>query len=341
MNTQKPSIVVAGAGSIGCYVGGTLAREGRSIKLFVRPYLENIIQKYGLRISDLEGRDSVFSAIDIAITSDPAKALANADIILVSVKSGATAEMGQVIASYAPSNCVVVSLQNGVNNAEILQTKIGMSRKVVAGMVPFNIVHERKEGPAHFHRSTLGAIVIGTGVADLKSILDVPGLKIDEDPNIKAVLWTKLLVNLNNAPNALSGTSIFEGISDRGWRIIFAQQIEEALRVYRAAGIKPTAIAGRPAWLIPWLLRLPNFAFTRIAPQMGSVDPRARTSMLEDLERGRPTEIDYLHGIIALLARNSGLPTPMIDEMIRLVKQAEMAGKGSPRLKASDVHIQR
>jgi 2-dehydropantoate 2-reductase len=61
--------------------------------------------------------------------------------------------------------------------------------------------------------------------------------------------------------------------------------------------------------------------------------------MLEDLERGRPTEIDYMHGTIALLARKTGTSTPMIDEMIRLVKKAEAAGKGSPRLKAFNVHV--
>ena len=165
----------------------------------------------------------------------------------------------------------------------------------------------------------------------------MPGLKVEENPNIEGVLWAKLLVNLNNAPNALSGTSILEGISDRGWRKIFAAQMEEALRVYHAASIQSAPLAGRPAWVIPWLLRLPNFLFKKIAPRMVSVDPRARTSMLEDLERHRPTEIDYMHGEVASLARKTGTTTPMIDEMIRLVKQAEAAGKGSPHLSASDV----
>ena len=116
-------------------------------------------------------------------------------------------------------------------------------------------------------------------------------------------------------------------------------QLEEALKVYRAAGIKSANIAGHSPWMIPWLLRLPDFLFAGIAPRMVSLDPRARTSMLEDLEHGRKTEIDYLHGEIAALGRRHGVPTPAIDEMIRLVKAAEAAGKGSPRLKPSDIAI--
>ena len=336
---KKPHIAIAGAGSIGCYVGGTLAREGRVATLLVRPYLESAIREHGLRISDLEGRDSVLRDDSIAVTSDPAKAFAQADIVLVTVKSGATAEMADLLAKHAPARCIVVSLQNGINNADVLRERLGSDRVVVAGMVPFNVVHEKKAGPPHFHRSTSGAIVIGSGVEHLKSSLDVPGLKVEETADIEGVLWAKLLVNLNNAPNALSGTSILEGISDRGWRKNFANQMEEALRVYRATGIRPAPLAGRPAWVIPWLLRLPNFLFAKIAPRMVSVDPRARTSMLEDLERRRRTEIDYMHGVVASLARKTGTPTPVIDEMIRLVKQAEAAGKGSPRLNASDVRL--
>jgi 2-dehydropantoate 2-reductase len=338
MVDRNSRIVVAGAGSIGCYVGGTLAREGRSVTLLVRSYLEDAINQHGVRISDLDGRDSVLSVDRLSVKSDPGQAFANADVVLVSVKSGATAEMGDLIAKHAPGNCVAASLQNGVNNTEILRARMGPGRTVVAGMVPFNVVHEKKSGPPHFHRSTSGAIVIDAGTENLKALLDVPGLNVEENTNIEGVLWAKLLVNLNNAPNALSGRSILEGISDRGWRKIFATQMEEALRVYRAAGIQPAPLAGLPAWVIPRLLRLPNFLFKKIAPLMVSVDPRARTSMLEDLERRRPTEIDYMHGEVTSLARKTGIPTPTIDEMIRLVKQAEAAGKGSPHLSASDVH---
>jgi 2-dehydropantoate 2-reductase len=334
----KPKITVAGAGMIGCYVGGALARAGRDVTLLVRPYLENAIRAHGLRISDLEGRDKVLSEKDIAVTSDPLRALASADIVLVTVKSGGTAEMAEPIAKHAPESCTIVSLQNGVNNVAVLRERAGAGRTVVPGMVPFNVVHEKKDKP-HFHRSTSGLIVIGAGIPGLKAALEVPGITVEETADIESVQWAKLLMNLINAQNALGGESLLEGIRNRGWRKIFAAQIEEALSVYRAAGIKPGKVAGQPPRLIPWLLRLPDFLFDRIAPRMVSIDPRARTSMLEDLERGRPTEIDYLHGAIASLGRKHGIPTPTIDTMIRLVKKAEAAGKGSPRLKPEEISI--
>jgi 2-dehydropantoate 2-reductase len=338
VNPKKTRITVAGAGSIGCYVGGTLAREGRAVTMLVRPRLAAAVAQHGLRISDIDSHDGVINTDAIRVTSDAAEAFAGADIVLVTVKSGDTAEMAKLIAAHAPPRCIAASLQNGVRNAEVLRAALDPERTVVPGMVPFNVVHHEQAGaPPHFHRSTRGAIEIGNGAPGVGAILDVPGLAVRENPDIAAVLWSKLLVNLNNAPNALSGLSIIETVSDRGWRRIFARQISEALRVYRAAGIKAARIAALNPALIPWLLRLPDVIFRKIAHRMGSIDPRARTSMLEDLERRRPTEIDHLHGEIAALARKLHLRTPMIDEMVRLVKAAEAAGQGSPHLRAADV----
>jgi 2-dehydropantoate 2-reductase len=338
MNPSKTKIAVAGAGSIGCYVGGTLAREGRAVTLLTRPRLATAITQRGLHVSDIDGHDAVVSIGSIRVTSDPTAAFADAELILVTVKSGDTAEMAKLLAAHAPARCTVVSLQNGVRNAQILGAALGPGRAVVPAMVPFNVVHREEPNAApHFHRSTRGAIEIGAGGPELCTLLDVPGLVVRENPHIAAVLWSKLLVNLNNAPNALAGLSIIETINDRGWRRIFAEQMAEALRVYRAAGIKPAKIAGLNPALVPWVLRLPDFLFSRIAHRMGSIDPRARTSMLEDLERRRPTEIDYLHGEIAALGRKFGMATPMIDEMIRRVKAAEAAGQGSPHLRAADI----
>jgi len=337
---MSPRITVAGAGVIGCYVGGTLAREGRAVTLLVRPRLAAAIERNGLRISDVNGRDGVLSTKSIGVTADPAEAFARSDIVLVTVKSGATAAMAALIAAHVPARCTVVSLQNGVRNADVLRAALGAGRTVLPAMVPFNVVHREEEGsPPLFHRSTSGAIQIAPGVANLRAALDVPGLAVRENPDIAGVLWSKLLVNLSNAPNALAGVSIIDTISDRGWRKLFAAQIEEALKVYRAAGIRPAKIAGMNAAIVPWLLRLPNFVFRRFAARMGSIDPRARTSMLEDLERRRTTEIDYLHGEIAALARKAGVKTPVIDEMIRRVKAAEAAGRGSPHLRAADIRL--
>ena len=132
-----------------------------------------------------------------------------ADIILVTVKSGATATMADLIAEHAPSGSTVVSLQNGVGNVDLLLGRLGAMGRIVAGMVPFNVMQTHGGGePARFHRATSGTVLIGAGVPGLREALDVKGLAVAEHPDMSGVLWGKLMLNLNNALNALSGLSL-------------------------------------------------------------------------------------------------------------------------------------
>src|SRR5215813_12982383 len=110
---RKARIVVAGAGSIGCYVGGCLALAGRDVTLLLRPALAESIARHGLRISDLDGMDRLVAPSAVRLATDAEAALAEADVILVTVKSGDTRAMAALIAEHAPSGATVVSLQNG------------------------------------------------------------------------------------------------------------------------------------------------------------------------------------------------------------------------------------
>ncbi len=139
-----PRIVVAGAGSIGCYVGGCLALAGRNVTLLLRPTLADAISRHGLRISDLDGADRTLPSPALTLATDPVRALAAAQIVLVTVKSGATAEMAGLIARHAPAEAIVISLQNGVANADVLRAQLAPAQRVVAGMVPFNVVQSRE-----------------------------------------------------------------------------------------------------------------------------------------------------------------------------------------------------
>jgi 2-dehydropantoate 2-reductase len=89
--------------------------------------------------------------------------------------------------------------------------------------------------------------------------------------------------------------------------------------------------------LAPFVLSLPNWAFLRVAAAMVKVDPKARSSMLDDLERGRPTEIDYLNGEIVTLADRRHVPVPVNRRIIDLVKKATAAGPGSPRIPSAEL----
>src|SRR5262245_42399239 len=335
---RNSCITIAGAGSIGCYVGGCLARAGRDVTLLTRPALADAMARYGLRISDLGGADHTLAAPAFRLATDAAAALAHADIVLVTVKSGATAEIGDAIARHAPADAVAVSLQNGIGNADALRARVGAKQRVVAGMVPFNVVQTRADGaPPRFHRATSGTIRIAAGVAGLRDLIDAPGAPVAEHDDMAAVLWAKLVLNLNNALNALSGLPLAEQLADRRWRALLAAQIAEALTVLRAAGIRLARIEAVPPRAIPSILRLPDFFFRAVAGRMLAIDPAARSSMWEDLERRRPTEIDYLQGAILELAASTAIAVPLTERVSRLVKAAEDSGQGSPRLQPHQI----
>jgi 2-dehydropantoate 2-reductase len=334
----RARIVVAGAGSIGCYFGGCLALAGRDVTLLLRPALAGIIASHGLRISDLDGGDRALAPSAIKLATDPAAALAGAEIVLVTVKSGDTAAMARLIAEHAPAGVVVVSLQNGVGNVDVLLASVGGIGRVVPGMVPFNVVQSHGDGAAaRFHRATSGSILIGEGQPGLRQVLNVPGAAVAEHADMTGVMWTKLLLNMNNALNALCGLPLAAQLSDRRWRRILARQIAEALGVLKAAGIKPVRLEGVAPGLIPRILRLPDWLFRVVAGRMLAIDPEARSSMWEDLRRRRPTEIDYLQGAVVGLARKSNVRTPVAEGIVRLVKQAEAAKGGSPGLTPEQV----
>jgi 2-dehydropantoate 2-reductase len=303
------------------------------VTLFLRPALSSIIATHGLRISDLDGLDRAVAASAIRLATDPEAAFAGADIILVTVKSRDTALMAGLIAEHAASGCTIISLQNGVGNVDLLLQRLGGMARIVAGMVPFNVVQTHGSGEqARFHRATSGTIVIGAGVVGLREALDVKGAAVREHPDMPSVLWAKLLLNLNNALNALSGLPLATQIADRRWRLLFARQIDEALAALKAAGIKPAKIEGVAPSMIPRILRLPDWLFRRVAGRMLAIDPEARSSMWEDLNRRRPTEIDYLQGAVLGLAGKNRIPAPTTEAIVRLVRQAETAGAGSPGL---------
>jgi len=308
------------------------------VTLLLRPILADDIALHGLRISDFAGLEAVLPASAFELSSEPKFALAAAQLLLVTVKSGATAEMAGHIAQYAPPDAIAVSFQNGVGNMETLAAHLGAARTIVAGMVPFNVVQVRNQGQApHFHRASSGTMLVGYGTAGLRDVLNVSGAPVEEHRNMTAALWGKLILNLNNALNALAGVPLAAELGDRRWRLLLAAQIDEALTVLRAVGIRPGAIEGVPPWAIPRILRLPDWLFRTVARRMLAIDPQARSSMWEDLLRGRITEVDYLQGAILTLAKRIGAATPMTERIVQLVKEAEKARAGSPGLQPCDI----
>ena len=326
MNSDRP-IGIAGAGSIGCFVGGMLASGGRRVALLARPRVIAEIEKHGLRLTSFDGADLRLAASQLALSENPS-VFADAAIVLVTVKSADTAGMAEIIARHAPADAVIVSLQNGVGNATALREKLP-GRRVLGGMVPYNVI---ALGEGRFHRATSGDIVIERDEAATSEKLSAPGLKVRATDDIAGVQWGKLLFNLNNALNALADLPLRVQLSQRAWRRLYADQVAEALAAIRAEGIKPVSSAPLPVSFMPPLLRLPDALFQIVLGRTMKIDPEARSSMWEDLQRGRRTEIDYLQGVITEIAERRGLAAPLSRRIVELVRKAEADGKGSPGL---------
>src|SRR5664279_5062648 len=326
MNTDR-TIGVAGAGSIGCFVGGMLAAGGHRVALLARSRVIGEIEAGGLRLTSFEGLDRNIASNQLTLSEDPA-VFADASVVLVTVKSADTPEIAEVIPRHAPDDAVIVSLQNGVGNAAVLRQRLP-GRRVLAGMVPFNVV---ASGAGRYHRATSGDIVIEQDDAGTADRLSVLGLRMRASADIAGVQWGKLLLNLNNALNALADLPLRQQLARRAWRRLFADQIAEGLAAMRAEGIKPVSSTPIPPGWMPALLRLPDAVFALLLASSMKIDPEARSSMWEDLQRGRPTEIDYLQGVITEIAGRHGLKAPLSHRVVTLIRNAEAAKKGSPGL---------
>jgi 2-dehydropantoate 2-reductase len=303
------------------------AAGGRRVALLARPRVIQEIEGHGLRLTSFEGLDRNIASSQLTLSDNPS-IFSDAGVVLVTVKSADTAEIADVIARHAPADAVVVSLQNGVGNVSVLRERLP-GRRVLAGMVPFNVI---ALGEGRFHRATSGDIVIEQDDAATADRLSVPGLRMRPSPDIAGVQWGKLLLNLNNALNALADLPLRQQLAQRAWRRLFADQMAEGLAAMKAEGVKPVSSTPIPVSWTPHLLRLPDAVFAMLLGGTMKIDPEARSSMWQDLQRGRRTEIDYLQGLITGIADRRGLKAPLSRRIVALIKSAEASGKGSPKL---------
>ncbi len=325
---------VMGAGAIGCWLGGKLAAEGVRVVLVGRERLGREIAEHGLNVVDRGGaRVTLRGSEHLAFASDVG-ALAPCDVVLCAVKSGQTAAVAVEMASVLRADALVVSMQNGVRNPELLRAGLG-DRIVLGGIVGFNVISRPQ---ATFQRTTSGPLAIEASddrrARNLEADLVRAGIDVERPRAIAAKQWSKLMMNLANSVSALSGAPTRELVLDAGYRRIVAAVIAEALAVLRVAKIRPARLGALPVHVFPWALRLPTGLVRVVARAQLAIDPEARSSMWEDLEKRRPTEVDFLNGEIVRLAEAHGTRAPLNAKLVELVHAAEGRSEGSPRLSA-------
>jgi len=336
------NFIVLGAGAIGCYVGGRLALGGQQVTLVGRPRVIDPLALNGLTVTDLDGFNAHLDAKSLRLANSLSAALAlpaltGPAVILLCVKGGATESAAREIAQACPPGTTVVSLQNGVDNVGRI-TAHAPHMKALAGMVPYNVVMPT---PNHVHRATSGSLKMARSPVSeqMLPVFVAAGLATELSDDMRAVQWGKLLINLGNPVNALSDLPVLDQLKSRDYRRVMADLQSEGLAALAAAGIRPAQVTSSPAWLLPHVLRLPNWLFMRLAARMMRIDASARSSMWEDVQQGRVTEIDDLCGAVVRLAHSHGLQAPVNAAMCRLIashhKGQRMSGSEMARALAA------
>jgi len=322
-----PKIAVLGAGSVGCFVGGAWQAAGLPVTFIGRRKLSRDVDEHGLTLTDFSGWRVHLPPGDLDYRCGP-EGLDEADVILVTVKSGDTADAAADIAKHGRDGATVVSLQNGVSNVETLERGLGGRFEISRGVVAFNIAYL---GKGAFHKGSAGELWsekrdatqalaerLAQGPALLKLSNDMLGLA-----------WGKLLINMNNAVNALSGRTLLQELEKRDYRRVFAASIREGLRLLRRADIQPAKVGPVPFPVLAQALESPDLLFNNLFFRMWHVDPKARSSMSDDLAKGRKTEVDYLNGELIRLAERLNADAPVSRKIVELVHKAE---SGAPPL---------
>lgn len=317
-------VAILGAGSIGCYAGGAWRAAGVDVTFIGRERIADEIARNGLKLSDQDGWSETLPANRISFSTSPA-ALGDADVIALTVKSTGTEAAARDIAAHGRPGATVLSLQNGVSNADTLERMLPAFR-VARGMATYNVVHL---APGHWHRATWGDLAAArTPMTEAlaAAIGDRPGRLVIRDDIVEA-LWGKLLLNLNNAVNALSGMTILDELRQRDYRRVLAAAMREGLALLDAAGIQPARIAAVSPRMMPRVIASPDWLFERLFLKLQKIDPKGRSSMADDLAAGRPTEIDYLQGELVRLAEKLGRTAPVNAAIVALVRDAERGEK--------------
>jgi 2-dehydropantoate 2-reductase len=315
-----PHIAFFGAGSVGCFIGAAWQAAGLSVSFVGRQRTQKDVEAHGMTVTDTDGTRLHLppGSVDFGTS---AKGLSKARVIALSVKSFDTEPAAREIAKHAMAGATVISFQNGVSNVARLNEMLP-GFDVVQGMVPFNIAYL---GSGRWHKGVAGELVaearplteaiaakIGRRLGQLRTISDVDGLA-----------WGKLLINLNNAVNALSGKNLLAQLSERDYRRVVAASQVETLEILKAAGIKPAKLGPIPPDLLPHAIAAPDLLFKNTILKAQRIDPHARSSMADDLAAGRRTEIDYLNGEVVKLARSLKRRAPVNEKIVALIKAAE------------------
>src|SRR5689334_19202901 len=203
-----PKVAILGAGSVGCFIGGAWAAAGVDVTFIGRPKLSKDVDEFGLTLTDYSGWRAHLAQGDVDYRCGP-EALDEAELIALTVKSGDTASAADQIAQHGRPGATVISFQNGISNVDVLEQGLGGRFEVARGMVPYNVAYL---GNGRFHKGVAGDLYAEqrAPIRSLADLVDGGPAELKFSNDMLGLAWGKLLINLNNAVNALSGRTLQE-----------------------------------------------------------------------------------------------------------------------------------
>ncbi len=296
--TKDLRFAVVGAGAVGCYFGGILARAGHHVTLIGRPHHVLAIQQHGLLLTTKEFEDYIPLQASTELT-----AVKDADVILFCVKSTDTIATAEQLKPYLSSDAVILSLQNGVENAELIRSVL--PHPVIPAVV---YVATEMVGDGHVKHNGRGELVIGTSSssASIAEVLSFAAIPTQVSDNVLGALWAKLIVNCAyNALSAITQLPYGELVLQDGVQTMMEELVVECLAVATASGV-----------VVPGDSRE---NVKQIALSMAN----QTSSTAQDLARGKRSEIDYLNGYVCRQGQLHHVPTPINHTLTSLVKMLE------------------
>ena len=306
-----PRIAVVGAGAVGCYYGGMLARAGAPVTLVGRPVHVLAIERDGLLLETLHFTERLRLTASTEIA-----AARGAQLVLFCVKSTDTEAAAQELAPQLAPDAVLLSMQNGVDN-------LGRLRPHVRGPAFAAAVYvaAAMAGPGHVRHTGRGDLVIGAlppeepaaawpALERVAVWLQRAGVPCVVSDNVEGELWAKLLINC--AYNAISalGRARYRRIGASPQALaVMEDAVREVIAVAEAAGV-----------------RLPGGDLAEQARRISASMAGATSSTAQDIARGRRTEIDHLNGYVARRGEELGVPTPVnrtLHALVKLLEEAE------------------
>ncbi|EKD33575.1 MAG: 2-dehydropantoate 2-reductase [uncultured bacterium] len=315
--------LIYGAGALGQAIGCMLAADGHHIDLILRDRFIKSVSENGLKVTGILG-EFIAPKTNYSLLASIASATKSYDFVLITTKAYNTAEAVRDIATLGDRGARVVSMQNGCGNVELLEQQFGPEKSLGARVItgfeitqPGTIAITVSADAIHVGGSRCGAIP--ESARTLAAMIDSAGHPALAVADVHQSLFAKLLYNCSLNPlGAILGVHYGALVERQETRELLDRVIEETFGVIAALG-------GRTPW--PDAEAYKEVFYRKLVPATYNHRP----SMLQDLENGKPTEVDALIGYVSKQGKRLGLPTTTCDILAALVKFKEAPGRGSIR----------